>query len=152
MRKINLILLLLSINIVTSAQNYTSSIDTLQMRADRSDEIIYSYQGLLIENVKYLGSLKTYQFDIKNVLLVSKDAKKKYSNYNFKNYRFVYEIEIYALVVLNDKLLKTQKKKDELAKYKQSDIKKIYSIGRLKARRKYGWKIGRKGALIIKTK
>ena len=135
-----------------SAQNDTSSVVVLQFRPDLCCETVYSIQGLLLDGNTFCGLLKSYQFKKKNTILYIEEAKKKYPYYTFKKIKNFWDIEIYVLVTLNNQLLVTHKEKGELANYKQSDIEEIYSIGRLKAIRKYGWENGKKGALIIKTK
>jgi len=116
---------------------------------DLCSETVYSIQGLLLDSI-FCGLFQSYQFKTVDIIL-KEDAEKRYPIYNFDNKKGLWEIEVHALIVLNGKVLITKDEKSILAKYRQEDIKDIYTINRIEAKRKYGSKLGKKGALIINT-
>ena len=150
-----LIVLVLSFFLLKGySQNNTNQSRRVTLGPDFCYTTVYSLHDLLMDG-KFMCdffSKNPVKERIKGVYLIDKSIINKYPYYNFKNYKGLYEIEIKSLIVLNNELLYNNEKKHILHNYKKEDIIGFYFVKRFEAIKKFGWKYGRKGALIINTK
>ncbi len=152
MKKIILIILIIFMSIYSNSQN--DSIMFGSVHASKCSEIVYSIYDLLIDGEFMCDffSNNPIKSSIKDIHLINESIIENHSYFDFKKYNGIYEIEIYSLIVLNNKILTNLDAKNTLCKYREQDITEFYFTKRLRAIRKFGWKHGRKGALIINTK
>ena len=150
-----LIVLILSFFLLKGySQNNTNKSTRVTLGPDFCYTTVYSLYGLLIDGKIMCDffSKNSIKRHTKKIYLIDKSIINKYPYFNFKNYKSLHEEEIKSLIVLNNKLLYCNEKKSILHKYKKEDIIEFYFVKRFDAIKKFGWKYGKNGALIINTK
>lgn len=117
--------------------------------ATKGSDPIISLDGLILSKIDYLNLNidESYSNKFKIKALSEKEAKRKY---RITNKDGVVEIKTNLLYVLNDECL-TSESNTILSKVTQADILDIKMLKKDDAIKEYG-KLGRNGALIIKTK
>ncbi len=151
MIKIVLLSLLIVLKIGLFAQN---DIVIVKLRLDDINKIVFCIDGLLIEgnSEKYdYFNLKPYHLRVTDINFVDKVFRDKYNYYGDRRSYYIEDIK--CITVINDtSFILPDKYKETLINYKIENIDTIYTLKRFEAIKKYGFRKGKNGALIIKTK
>jgi hypothetical protein len=152
MRKLLLLLIVFLYSGVLFSQNDSILIGNVGFLTPCNKKVYFVYE-LLLEGEYFCEFLMKHpiKYITKKRIHLNDSSKLKYPNYDLKNYIGIEEIEILSLIIFNGKELITNEDKESLSKIKQEDIKNLQYIEKCDARKKYGKKKGRYGAVIITT-